>query len=210
MRLFVLGATGRTGMEIIDLARTRGHEVTAFVRSPQKLRPASSLRIVPGDPRRSEAIAAALPGHDAVLSAIGPRPRDAFRPSTLLTDCARATVGAMTGSGVTRLAIVSAAVLFPKKEFYFAFFRWLLKHHARDLCAMEDIVRASSLAWTIARPPRLMKSPDPSFRALREALPPGSWAMSYRSVAAFLLDAVERRSHVTEVVGLAHGLGVAS
>ena len=54
MRLFVLGATGRTGMEIIDLARTRGHEVTAFVRSPQKLRPASSLRIVPGDPRRSD------------------------------------------------------------------------------------------------------------------------------------------------------------
>ena len=43
MRLFVLGATGRTGMEIIDLARTRGHEVTAFVRSPQKLRPAGSL-----------------------------------------------------------------------------------------------------------------------------------------------------------------------
>jgi hypothetical protein len=56
----------------------------------------------------------------------------------------------------------------------------------------------------------LTKSPDASFRALREALPPGSWAMSYRSVAAFMLDAVERRSHVTEVVGLARGLGVVS
>jgi len=33
---------------------------------------------VKGDPLRSETIAEALPGHDAVLSAIGPHPRDAF------------------------------------------------------------------------------------------------------------------------------------
>src|SRR5687768_9586023 len=100
MKLFVLGATGRTGSEIVDLALTRGHQVTAFVRSPQKLSPAGSLTIVRGDPRHAETIAAALPGHDAVLSAIGPHPRDALRPSTLVTDCARATVDAMTASGV--------------------------------------------------------------------------------------------------------------
>ncbi len=202
MRLFVIGANGRTGSEIVDLALTRGHQVTAFVRSPQRLSPAGSLTIVRGDPRHPETIAATLPGHDAVLSAIGPHPRDALRPSTLLTDCARATVEAMTASGVGRLAIVSAAVLFPEKGLYFAFFRWLTKHHARDLRAMEDIVQASGLAWTIARPPRLKKSPEVSFRALRDALPPGSRAMSFRSVAAFMLDAVERRSHIAEVVGL--------
>jgi putative NADH-flavin reductase len=202
MNLFVIGANGRTGSEIVDLALTRGHEVTAFVRSPQKISHAGSLRVVKGDPRYPETIAAALPGHDAVLSAIGPHPRDALRPSTLLTDCARATVEAMTASGVARLAIVSAAVLFPERGFYFAFFRWLTTHHARDLRAMEQLVRASGLAWTIARPPRLTKSPDASFRAARDALPPGSRAMSFRSVAAFMLDAVERRSHVTEVVGL--------
>lgn len=210
MRLFVIGANGRTGTEIIDLARTRGHEVTAFVRSPERLRRNGSLTVVGGDPRRPETIAAALPGHDAVLSAIGPHLKDALRPSTLLTDCARATVDAMAASGVARLAIVSAAVLFPEKGLYFAFFRWLTTHHARDLCTMEQIVRASGLAWTIARPPRLTKSPDESFRAVRDALPTGSRAMSYRSVAAFMLDAVERRSHVTEIVGLAHGSGAAA
>jgi len=203
MRLFVLGATGRTGAEIIALAQTRGHQVTAFVRSPQKLKPAPSLTIVRGDPLRPETITAALPGHDAVLSAIGPHPREAFRPSTLVADCARATVNAMAASGVARLAIISAAVLFPEKGLYYAFFRWFLQHHARDLHAMEDIVQASGLAWTIARPPRLTKSDDAAFKALRNRLPPGSRAMSYRSVAAFLLDAVERRSHVGEIVGLA-------
>jgi putative NADH-flavin reductase len=203
MRLFVLGATGRTGSEIVSLALARGHQVTAFVRSPQKLQPTASLAIVRGDPRHPEEIAAALPGHDAVLSAIGPHPREALRPSTLLTDCARATVEAMSSGGVARLAIVSAAVLFPMKGLYFAFFRWLTKHHARDLRTMEDIVRSSGLAWTIARPPRLTKSADVSFRAQRDMLPAGGRAMSFRSVAAFMLDAVEHRSHVAEIVGLA-------
>jgi uncharacterized protein YbjT (DUF2867 family) len=149
MRLFVLGATGRTGSEIVNLALTRGHQVTAFVRSPQKLSPAGSLAIVRGDPRDPQSMAAALPGHEAVLSAIGPPPREALRPSTLVTDCARATVAAMTASSVARLAIVSAAVLFPDKGFYFAFFRWLTKHHARDLRGMEAIVRASGLACVL-------------------------------------------------------------
>jgi uncharacterized protein YbjT (DUF2867 family) len=218
MRLFVIGASGRTGTQILDLARTRGHEVTAFVRSPEKLRSAVSpsaesvgpLTVVRGDPRQPDSIAAALPGHDAVLSAIGPHPRDALRPSTLLTDCARATVDAMAASGIARLAIVSAAVLFPEKGLYFAFFRWLTQHHARDLRAMEHIVQASGLAWTIARPPRLTKSPDASFLALPDALPAGSRAMSFRSVAAFMLDAVERQSHVAEIVGLATGPRAAS
>jgi uncharacterized protein YbjT (DUF2867 family) len=146
-----------------------------------------------------------------VLSAIGPHPRDALlHPSTLLADCARATVDAMTATGVGRLAIVSAAVLFPEKGLDFVFFRWLLRHHARDLDAMERIVRASGLEWTIARPPRLTHSADASFVALRDALPAGSRVMSFRSVAAFMLDAVEQRSHIAEVVGLARGLAVAA
>jgi putative NADH-flavin reductase len=202
MKLFLLGATGRTGSEIMGLALARGHEVTAFVRSPHKLSPAGSLTIVRGDPRNPKSLAAALPGHDAVLSAIGPHPREALRPSTLVTDTARATVEAMTASGVPRLVIISAAVLFPEKGLYYAFFRWLTRHHACDLRGMEDLVRASDLAWTIARPPRLIRSPEASFRAAREAIPPGSRVMSFRSVAAFMLEAVERRSHMGEVVGL--------
>ena len=185
--------------------------MTAFIRSPEKLPQMSGLNVATGDPRQSGAMASAMPGHDAVLSALGPHPRDALlRPSTLLADCARATVDAMASSGVGRLAIVSAAVLFPDKGLDFVFFRWLLRHHARDLRAMEQIVRASGLAWTIARPPRLTHARDASFVALHDALPPGRRVMSFRSVAAFMLDAVERQSHVAEVVGLARGLAVAS
>jgi len=62
----------------------------------------------------------------------------------------------MTRAGVKRVVLVSAAVLFPEKGLYFAFFRWLLTHVRRDLGTAEEIVRATSLDWTIVRPPRLL------------------------------------------------------
>ena len=37
MKLFVIGATGRTGQEIVQQALARGHQVTAFVRSPESI-----------------------------------------------------------------------------------------------------------------------------------------------------------------------------
>ena len=72
-RIFVLGATGGTGRAIVEQARQRGHRVTAFVRSPQKLGPVGDgLTVIRGDPRNADGLRAALPGHDAVLSALGP------------------------------------------------------------------------------------------------------------------------------------------
>jgi nucleoside-diphosphate-sugar epimerase len=51
MKLFVLGATGHTGTHIVDLALSRFHGVTAFVRSPQKIAHHDPrLRIVGGNP----------------------------------------------------------------------------------------------------------------------------------------------------------------
>ena len=204
MRLFVLGATGHTGAQLVDLALARSHEVTAFVRSPAKItRQHPLLEVRRGDPQSVDELARALPGHDVVLSALGVRPPQAFRPHTLVEECAASTVAAMTRAGVSRLVLVSAAVLFPEKGWRFAFFRWLLTHIARDLAAAEDIVRATSLDWTIARPPRLVERPDEGYRSLRDALPSRGVAMSFRAVAAFMLDAVEQRTHLRQVVGLA-------
>jgi putative NADH-flavin reductase len=204
LRLFVLGATGHIGGHVLDLALERKHHVTAFVRSPQKLlRNDDDLTVIKGSPLAVDALTRALAGHDAVVSALGPSPREALRPCTLLAECAASTVAAMQTAAVHRLAIVSAAVLFPDTRWRIAFFRWLLGHHARDLLAMEAVVRATDFDWTIARPPRLVESSKPSYRSERDALPANAWSLSYRAVAAFLLDSVEQGAHLRETVGLA-------
>jgi putative NADH-flavin reductase len=203
-RVFILGATGHTGTQLVDVALARGHAVTAFVRSPQKVRRQHERLVVKqGDPLDTDELARALPGHDAVLSAMGVRPPAAFRPHTLVQACAASTVAAMTRAQVPRLVLVSAAVLFPLKGLRYAFFRALLKHIARDLGAAEDIVRATSLDWTIARPPRLTQTTSETYRSARDALPDGGTAMSFRALATFMLEVVEKRTHVREVVGLA-------
>ena len=202
-RLFVLGATGKTGTELIDLGLARGHSVTAFVRSPSKIaRRDPRLTVVAGDPRSADELAAVLPGHDAVLSALGVRPPAAFRPHTLVQECAASTVAAMTRADVSRIVFVSAAVLFPERGLTFAFFRWLLQHIAHDLDAAEHVLRATPLTWTIARPPRLVGDADERYRTARDALPAGSRVMSFRALAAMMLDAVEADDHVRELVGV--------
>jgi putative NADH-flavin reductase len=204
MNLFVLGATGHTGTHIVDIALSRSHNVTAFVRSPQKIAQRDPrLKIVKGDPLSVQQLAKEIAGHDAVLSALGVRPPQAFRPHSVVGECAASTVAAMTQTGVKRIVLVSAAVLFPEKGISFAFFRWLLKHISRDLETAEGIVRSTPFEWTIVRPPRLTNSTDAKFRIVRDALPPKGSVASFRAVAAFMVDVVEQRSHFRELVGLA-------
>ena len=109
MRLFLVGATGKTGLALIDQALARGHRVTAFVRSPLKLVAREGLAIVKGDPLDAGDLGGALPGHDAVLSALGPPGPFA---TTIAADGARAMVAAMRATSLRRLLVVGVAVLF--------------------------------------------------------------------------------------------------
>ncbi len=204
MKLFVLGATGHTGTHIVDIALSRSHDVTAFVRSPQKItRRDPRLKVVVGDLLDADQLAKQIVGHDVVLSALGTRPPQAFRPHSVVGECAASTVAAMTKTGVNRIVLVSAAVLFPEKGISFAFFRWLLQHISRDLGTAEDIVRSTQLDWTIVRPPRLTNGQYTNYRIAREALPAKGNVASFRAVAAFMLDSAEQKSHIRELVGLA-------
>jgi putative NADH-flavin reductase len=208
MRLFILGATGGTGRQLIDQALARGHQVTAFVRSPEKLGSRrESLRVQQGDPRDVAALTAALGGHDAVLSALGPPGLEppGFGRSTILPDSARSTVSAMQSSGIRRLLIVSAAILFEDMGLLAALLRrTLLRNVVVGSGEMERIVTASDLDWTIVRPPRLTNGPlTGRYQVADSRFPPGKRTLSRADVAHFLLGELDQRTHVRRVVGQA-------
>jgi putative NADH-flavin reductase len=204
MKILVLGATGNTGRQVVDVALQRGHEVTAYVRSPRKVRLGDErLRVEQGDALDSVRLTQALVGTEAVISVLGLPARRALRPSTFMAEAAAVTVAAMKRANVSRLAILSAAVLFPQRGLFYAFFRWFLRHHARDLTAMEAVVMATDLQWTIARPPRLVRSSDESTRTEVGTLPDRGFTVSFRAVARYLVEAVENDTHARQIVGLA-------
>jgi putative NADH-flavin reductase len=200
--LFVLGATGGTGRALIQQARQRGCRVTAFVRSPEKLGPlAGEVTVVRGDPRSADELRAVLPGHDVVVSALGP---SGLGPNTLVGDSARSTVSAMQASGVRRLLVVGVAMLFPGLLNGFAR-RTFLKNVAKDHAEMERIVKASGLDWTIARPPRLTNGPlTRAYGVGDDRIPAGTGlTISRADLAHFLLREIEHPAHVQRIVGLA-------
>src|SRR5260370_32489519 len=92
MKLLILGATGRTGGLVTEKALSRGHHVTAFVRTPS-LQTTERLAIAVGDPRRIDDLLAVFPGHDAVVSCLSNA--TALADRWLVTHSARAMPTAM-------------------------------------------------------------------------------------------------------------------
>ena len=200
MKLFVIGATGRTGREVVQQALARNHHVTAFVRSPENINSKNErLTVLKGDAMDENELFRAMQNHDVVVSTLGPR--EVFKPSSMLHDSALATTRAMNRSGVKRLVVLSAAAHFPGILNRIASF--IMRNHMRDSLAMEAIVQASGLDWTIARPPRLTQEGYMTYRSREDAAPKMGFSLSRKAVAAFTLDAIEQKKHVREVVGIA-------
>src|SRR5438132_11000870 len=76
LRILIIGATGGTGHQLVRQALEQGHQVTAFVRKPEKLKIAHpSLRATRGDVLDYASVESAMQGQDAVLSALGHKHR---------------------------------------------------------------------------------------------------------------------------------------
>jgi putative NADH-flavin reductase len=203
MRLFVLGATGKTGQALVAQGLARGHAITAFGRSAFSGGTIGTFHSVAGSPMRTDDLAAALPGHDAVLSALGTR---GLGRTSVLADSARATIEAMHRARVSRLVIVSSSLVEPRSGWLpFVAGRTLLRHTARDQRAMEKLVTESQLDWTVLRPALLGDGVRTGHYAASPAsagIPSSSAKMSRQDVAHMMLDTVERGAHVREIVWL--------
>ena len=184
MRLFVIGATGPTGTEIRKQAPGRGHVVTAFGRS--------QANDVVGSVADASALADAMKGHDAVLSAIG-----GFN-STIRTESTRAAIDAMRRTGVRRFIIVSSTLNEPALRSRILS-NTLLWAPAKDQRSMEALVTASDVDWTILRPPVLTNGPLTGGVGLATKNM-GRFSVSRADVAKVMIDLAEDGNHKREIV----------
>ena len=162
MRIGIFGATGGTGRELVGQALDQGHHVTAQARSPEKLAKLEhpALEAIRGDILDAQSVERAVVGQQAILCALGAR----AERTTLREEGTRNIVSAMEKHDVSRLVCLSSLGVgdsranlpfFTKHVIVDIFLRHAFADHERQ----ERVVRESSLAWTIVRPPRLADGP---------------------------------------------------
>ena len=206
MKLVVLGATGSTGLEIVRQAIEYGHSVTAFVRSPERLKSfRDRISVKEGNLLDAAELEPVIKGHDAVLSAFGPRVPIAKGDANLLRQFAVALTSSMPRAGVRRVVVESVAFLFKDAIVPPAYLlgRLFFPGVVADASGMEKVLEKSGLDWTIARPPKLTPKPFTGKYRVREGhLPAFGFSISYADVADFMIKAVQNRSLIGKVVGV--------
>ena len=192
-RIAILGASGRLGWQLVTSALERGFEVSALVRSPEKITSANyNLTLIEGDAGSAENIQPAVEGCRFVLSAMG-----SSKP--VMTACVRNLVqelepvkslkrfifvswlgagdSAMQAQGVSELrSVINRAT--HKKMF-------------EDISRAEDTIRVSRLPYVILRPTRLTDDgpADSTVAVGAEEVPPGP--ISRVDLARFVFQILE-------------------
>ncbi|MFR9778575.1 NAD(P)-dependent oxidoreductase [Micromonospora sp. MS34] len=221
MKLTIFGASGGIGRHLVDQALAAGHDVTAVVRDPARL-PGTTARVVTADLAAADpaALRNAVDGADAVLSGLGAR---SAADAGITSRGTREITDVMTGVGVRRIVVVSAAPVGvvpspgrpnpprrdpgdgPLMRFVFGpVIRRLLRRSYADLALMEEGLREGDLDWTVVRPPRLTDGPaSGSYRTAYGRNVRGGFAVSRADVAHLMLALLDRPESVRQTVGVA-------
>jgi putative NADH-flavin reductase len=162
MRLLIFGASGQTGHEVVRQALGQGHSVTAFVRTPGTMTIRDpSIRLLQGNVADSEAVGAAVPGHDAVISTLGVGTPLKHDPDVV--SGVRNIIGAMDENRVPRLIYLSFIGVRESRDAVGVILRYIapipLRQEIADHEVKEALIKASPLDWTIIRPPKLTAGP---------------------------------------------------
>ena len=193
MKVALIGASGNAGSRILNELVTRGHDVTAIVRNPEKVPSGSPIVAKKGDVFDQAGLAELLKGHDAVISSVHFTASDPHK-----------LIAAVRASGVKRYLVVGGAgslevapgvKLIDTPEFPAAY-----KAEAAAGAAFLDLLRPEKeLNWTFLSPSALFTAGERTgtFRLGTEQLlttDKGS-SISFEDYAIALVDELEKPQH---------------
>ncbi|MCK6073335.1 NAD(P)-dependent oxidoreductase [Paenibacillus silvae] len=206
MHILLLGATGRVGSHVLAQALQEGHQVTALVRSPEKIRSHhEKLTIVQGNVLTQKDLLRGIHGTEVVISALN------TDGTSTLSDSTPLLIEAMYSEGVQRIITVGTAGILQsrtepaKLRYQSSESRRRSTRAAKEHERVFTLLQQSSLEWTIVCPTYL---PDGervgSYRVMPDLLPEGGTEISVADTAAFTYQQLTNRQYIHKRVGIAY------
>jgi uncharacterized protein len=197
MKIALIGATGNVGVKILHEALTRGHEVTAIARHPDKVIPRKGVTARQADLAVQGQVTSAIRGSDVLIVSVRHQHNDVMQ-----------ALSAARAAGVKRVLIVGGAAsleispgvrLVDTPEFPAA-----IKVEALPAAqALERIRAEQELEWTFVSPSIMLVPGERTgkFRigadqVLKDAK--GDSRISQEDLAVAILDELENPRHIRQ------------
>lgn len=171
MHFLLLGATGRTGKQVVSELLSQGHTAVALVRTPGSLSQHPGLTVVTGSPLSQSDIKAALSAAPslapsaAIVTLNTVRKTDSpfaaqLSPPRFLADSSANLCEVLERAGIHRIVIMSTAGVgdsWPGLPWVSnAFMGWTnVKYALEDHNLVDEEIRLTKLDWTLVRASRL-------------------------------------------------------
>jgi len=206
MKILILGASGRVGSHMVELALKDQHEVTLLVRNPDKIpHHQQQLRVIQGDVLNKQDVEQAMVNVDVVVSALNTDGGDTLSASLPLI------LEAMTKQQVKRIITIGTAGILQSRVTPTILRYQSTESKRKSTVAAQEHQRVfeqlqqSAMDWTIVCPTYL---PDGAwtgnYRVERNFLPEGGSQISVADTADFAYQQIFREDFLRTRVGIAY------
>jgi len=207
-KIVVFGATGGTGQELVRQALGTGYQVTAFARTPEKLKiDDHKLTVVEGDVLNIDDVNKATQNQDVVMCSLGMPASD---KSTLRRDGTQNIITAMQNHGVSRLICQTSLGFGDSKEVLpwhmkYIIVPFILKNAFKDHALQEVQIEESQLEWTIVRPGNMTNGKWTGiYKTGFKASDHIKLKVSRSDVADFMLSQIDDNQYLHKKVGISY------
>lgn len=155
MKISIIGASKGVGLQTVKRGLERNHNITTLSRSNFSIPASKRLNKIIGDATNKNDLQKAFQDVDGIIIALGTN--NSTKATTLYTEFAKTLLSIHQENPIQVPIVIltgfGAGDSHPYLPFYLRWvFNIVLKDVYKNKTAMEDMIMASSLPWTIVRP----------------------------------------------------------
>lgn len=212
MKIFLLGATGRLGNEILKKLIANKIETNILIRNRNKITFDSEyLKIFVGNPLDTISIDNAMQGCSTIINALNISRNSDFpwsklrAPKTLLSETISTIIDLNLKHNFDKLISVSAWGVKESKQQLPFWFRWIIsnsniKYGYLDHEKQEALLIKSNCNWLIIRPVGLTNSQKDKTPVVSVHSKPRNMMVSRKTISEFIVDNLKNNTYTNEIV----------